>query len=95
MDKEDLKQYRNFLKDSIRKKINFRFTDQNQGVPVPPIEKEFKRGSQLINLPSIDKLKSMPQKDISEAIGNRKSHRVYLKQGLSLEELSYLLWHQM
>ncbi len=92
MEKEKLKVYRYFLKDSIRKKINFRFTDQNQGIPAPSIEKPCPDGSNLIDLPGPDGWKNIPQADLTMAIGNRKSHRVYLKQSLSLEELAYLLW---
>lgn len=92
MDKEKLKMSRYFLKDSIRKKIDFRLTDQNQGIPVPPIEKNYQEGSTLINLPDFDEFKNITKADLTEAIGNRKSHRVYLEQSLSLEELSYLLW---
>jgi len=92
MEKEKLKMYRYFLKDSIRKKINFRFTDQNQGIPVPSIEKPCPDGSNLIDLPGPDVWENIPQTDLTMAIGNRKSHRGYLKQSLSLEELAYLLW---
>ena len=92
MNSEHLKMYRYFLKDSIRKKINFRFTDQNQGIPAPPIEKPYPDGSNLIDLPEPDVWKNIPERDITHAIGNRKSHRVYLKQSLALEELAYLLW---
>lgn len=92
MNNESLKMYRNFLKDSIRKKIAFKFTDQNQGVPAPPIEKTYPDDSILINLPGPDDWKNIPQTDITLAIGNRKSHRVYLNQSLSLDELAYLLW---
>ncbi|WP_300456180.1 SagB/ThcOx family dehydrogenase [Desulfobacula sp.] len=92
MNNESLKMYRYFLKDSIRKKIAFKFTDQNQGVPAPPIEKTYPDDSILINLPGPDDWTHIPQTDITLAIGNRKSHRVYLNQSLSLEELTYLLW---
>ncbi|MDA3916226.1 MAG: SagB/ThcOx family dehydrogenase [Deltaproteobacteria bacterium] len=92
MNKEHLKMYRYFLKDSIRKKINFRFTDQNQGVPVPPIEKQSMDGANLIDLPDPGMWKNISEKDITMAICNRESRRVYLKQSLSLEELAYLLW---
>jgi SagB-type dehydrogenase family enzyme len=92
VDKEQLKMYRYFLKDSIRKKIVFRHTDQNQGVPVPPIEKGYPENSKIIDLPDFNKLKEIPKQDLTQAIGNRKSHRVYLKQSVSLEELAYLLW---
>ncbi len=92
MNNEQLKMYRYFLKDSIRKKIAFKFTDQNQGVPTPPIEKVYPDDSTLITLPGPDEWKNIPKTDITNAIGNRKSHRVYLNQSLSLEELAYLLW---
>jgi len=92
MNKEYLKMYRDFLKDSIRKKINFRFTDQNQGIPAPPIEKQCMDGANLIDLPAPGVWKNIPKRDVTMAIGNRKSHRVYLKQSFSQEELAYLLW---
>ena len=92
MNNESLKMYRYFLKDSVRKKIAFKYTDQNQGVPVPPIEKPYPDDSSLIPLPGPDDWTHIPQTDITHAIGNRKSHRVYLNQSLSLEELAYLLW---
>lgn len=92
MSKEKLKMSRYFLKDSIRKKIDFRFTNQNLGDPVPPIEKAYQKDSKLIDLSVHDKWTNIPQADLTEAIENRKSHRVYLKESLSLEELSYLLW---
>ncbi len=92
MNDEQLKMYRSFLKDSIRKKIAFKFTDQNQGVPAPPIENPYSDGAILIDLPGPYEWKNIPQTDITQAIGNRKSHRVYLNQSLSLKELAYLLW---
>ena len=39
MDRKFIEQFRYFLKDSIRKKIDFAETDQNRGVAAPPIEK--------------------------------------------------------
>ena len=92
MKDDRLKQYRYFLKDSIRKSIAFQFTDQNQGVPVPPIEKPYPEGATLIDLPGLNEWNGIPKTDLTYAIGNRKSRRVYLNQSLSLEELAYLLW---
>ena len=92
MDKDALIKYRYFLKDSIRKRINFRLTDQNQGVPVPAIQKEYRENATLIDLPGREQWKTIPQMDVTYAMGHRKSHRGYLKKKLSLEELSYLLW---
>ena len=92
MKDDNLKKYRYFLKDSIRKTIAFQFTDQNQGVPVPPIEKLYAENAILIDLPGPDEWNRIPKTDLTHAIGNRKSHRAYLNQSLSLEELAYLLW---
>ena len=40
-DESHLGRYRYFLKDTIRREIDFSRTDQNRGVPPPPIEKPF------------------------------------------------------
>lgn len=92
MTSDALKMYRYFLKDSIRKKIVFRFTDQNQGVPAPPIEKSCPKASKRIDLPGPDSWETLSSTDLTLAIRNRKSRRVYTRQSLSLEELAYLLW---
>src|SRR5512139_4270317 len=41
MDTKHRDQFRFFLKDIIRKRIDFSETDQNRGVAPPPIEKPF------------------------------------------------------
>lgn len=92
MDKENLQRYRYFLKDSIRKKIAFRYTDQNRGIPAPPMEKPCPDNTDRITLPGPEQWEHIPSANLTAAIGNRKSHRVYLKQSLALEELAYLLW---
>lgn len=35
---EELRRWRYFLKDSVRKTIDFSRTDQSRGVEIPPIE---------------------------------------------------------
>ena len=92
MNTNETDQYRYFLKDSIRKEINFRETDQNRGLPAPPLEKPFDRNSILINLISHDAFVSIPRIDLKDAILNRESHRVFTPEELTLEELSFLLW---
>jgi len=92
MDPDALKTYRYFLKDSIRKKINFRLTDQNQHVPVPPLQNPCPADARRIDLPGPKEWKNITTTDLTKAIANRKSHRKYLKQSLSKEELAYLLW---
>lgn len=94
--------YRYFLKDTIRKKINFALTDQNQKVPVPPVQKEVQLDAVTIELPRPDTFagstspagtwNKIPAMDLSLAIKRRKSRRAYGQESLSLEELAYLLW---
>lgn len=90
---EDLfSQFRYFLKDSIRQKIDFRLTDQSRGLPPPPIEKPFSDNSTRIDLIKKDKWQNIPKIDLITAIDTRKSHRHFKPLSLSLEELSFLLW---
>lgn len=91
--KEDLiGQYRYFLKDSIRKEINFSQTDQNTGIDIPPIEKPYRADAVRIDLVKPDAWKNIAKVDLVTAIGNRESRRAYTKEPLTLEEISFLLW---
>ncbi len=92
MSDDQLSSYRYFLKDTIRKRINFRLTDQNRGIETPPIEKPPKEGAVLIDLQGKDDWQRIPEKDLTMAIGDRKSRRGYKNESLTLEELTYLLW---
>jgi SagB-type dehydrogenase family enzyme len=92
MEKELFTEFRNFLKDSIRKRIDFSKTDQNRGVQVPPIEKPYPADAVNIDLPQPGQWKQIKSIDLISAISNRKSRRAYLKTPLSLDELSFLLW---
>ncbi len=92
MDKELIKLYRLFLKDSIRKVVDFSQTDQNRGVAPPPIEKPYAKEAKRIDLPQYDHFKDIGKFDLKTAIGNRESRRSYSNQALSIEELSFLLW---
>ncbi|MFO7965577.1 MAG: SagB/ThcOx family dehydrogenase [Desulfobacterales bacterium] len=89
----EIDQYRFFLKDTIRKSIDFRMTDQNRRIPPPPIEKPFDRASHRIKLPSRDQWETLIEKtDLISAISNRKSRRKFTNRSLRLEELAFLLW---
>jgi SagB-type dehydrogenase family enzyme len=92
MDRDLLEQFRYFLKDSIRKKIDFSRTDQNRGTDVPPIEKPYPADAVRIDLARPDEWKNISGIDLIAAIANRKSRRVYRKVALTLEEVSFLLW---
>ena len=87
----NLEQYRYFLKDSIRKTIDFSKTDQNSGIEVPPIEKPYSMDSKKIELIKAD-WDEFFSISLSEAIGNRQSRRSYNSEPLTFLELSFLLW---
>ena len=92
MDDHLLQQYRSFLKDTIRKQIDFSQTDQNRGIAPPPIEKPFSPEAVRIDLLKEDSWRNIAAVNLSEAIRNRKSRRVFLNRALKLDELSFLLW---
>ena len=87
-----MEQYRSFLKDTIRKRIDFSQTDQSRGLHPPPLEKPFPVDAVLIDLSREDSWKGLSDVSLSEAISHRKSHRTFLNRGIALDELSFLLW---
>jgi len=92
MDKELTKAYRLFLKDSIRKVIDFSETDQNRGIAPPPIQKPYTKDARRIDLSSYEQLKDIGKMELKSAIHKRESCRTYHHKPMSLEELSFLLW---
>jgi SagB-type dehydrogenase family enzyme len=92
MERDLLKQFRYFLKDSVRKRVDFSQTDQNRGIDVPPIEKPYPPEALRIDLTRPGEWKEIGKMDLATAIGNRRSRRMYRKKPLTLEEVSFLLW---
>lgn len=92
MDKELIKTYRLFLKDSIRKAIDFSGTDQSRGIDPPPVEKPYPKETKLVDLVKWNHLKNIGEINLKTAIAHRESRRSYSNQPLSIEELSFLLW---
>ncbi|MGB9937486.1 MAG: SagB/ThcOx family dehydrogenase [Methanobacterium sp.] len=89
--KKLIEKNRYFLKDSIRKTINFAYTDQNRGVAPPPLEKPYSDDKPKIKLHQANWDQKFNIK-LTDAIGSRESRRRYLDEPLTLEELSFLLW---
>jgi SagB-type dehydrogenase family enzyme len=85
-------QYRNFLKDTVRRTIDFSMTDQSTGVAPPPVEKPIPPGAQRIELVRKESWKGFSDIDLVSAIEGRRSHRLFSQEPLSLEDLSFLLW---
>jgi SagB-type dehydrogenase family enzyme len=92
MQQSRLDQYRYFLKDSIRKTIDFSKTDQSQGLPPPPIEKPYRKDQQVIPLISPHELADLYPITLQNAINNRRSRRKFKGESISSAELSFLLW---
>jgi len=88
-----LEQGRTFLKDTIRKTVDFSATDQSRGIDPPPVEKPFEEGAKRIDLvPPGSGWGDIGRIDLIGAMRNRRSRRSYGDGPLSLEELSFLLW---
>lgn len=84
---------RNFLKDSLRKTIDFRTSDQHRGVPAPPLEETVDENLARIGLPDVSTcLEQLPATTVAQAMANRASRRKFTSEYLEVEELSFLLW---
>jgi len=82
-------QGRYFLKDSVRRSVDFSRTDQYLGMDPPPIQKPIPEGAPAIDLPGPN---GMWKILLAEAISRRESRRSYSHENISLGELSFLLW---
>lgn len=86
------KDHRDFLKDSIRKRVDFSRTAQSRGIAPPPLQKPVPPDAVRIPLVAAGTWKSISGVDLGTAIARRKSRRKYTGEALSFEELSFLLW---
>ena len=66
-------------------------SDQQKGLPRPPLELPPDPHARIINLPRPESLE-VPKIDLRAAIERRRSVRSYLHEPIALEELSFLLW---
>jgi SagB-type dehydrogenase family enzyme len=92
MNDTSMENFRDFLKDTIRKKIDFSQTQQSRGVPAPPIQKPPSSDQTLIRLPDRREWTSVGDIPLVSAIENRKSRRIYTPEPLQMDELAFLLW---
>jgi SagB-type dehydrogenase family enzyme len=92
MDPGAARRLRGFLKDTIRKRVDFSRTDQSMGIPPPPLEKPLRGDQTVVKLVQPGEWETIPRCDLERAIGNRRSRRDFRPRPLSLEELSFLLW---
>jgi len=86
--------FRDFLKSSIWKTIDFSTTDQSRGIKPPPAEKPCNPEDRKISLIKPGDWKLIPEVSVETAITQRKSRRSYTTEAINLEELSFLLWER-
>lgn len=67
-------------------------TDQQKKVLNPPLQKPVPENAVLIDLVNVEDLTIGKEFTLFQALLNRRSHRAYTDEPISLEELSYLLW---
>ena len=91
MKNENIKTLKYFLKDDIRQETDFKRTDQNMGVPAPPIEKPCPLDAKKIPLIEPEAVK-IGEVSLKTAILRRESRRRFSNEALSIDELSFLLW---
>ena len=92
MNRHMRERYRFFLKDTVRKEIDFLSTDQSRGVAPPPAQKPVPPDASVILLPSPLSSPSIADIPLATAIEKRQSRRQYADGPVTLEELSFLLW---
>jgi SagB-type dehydrogenase family enzyme len=82
---------RKFLQSGHRPVWRAKPTDQEIGLPPPPLEKPCPEGATLVDLvpPADLTVGGMP---VIQAIRQRRSRRRFMRNPLTLEELSFLLW---
>jgi len=83
---------RYFLKDTVRRKIDFSQVDQHRGIRPPPIEKPFRKDGELVDLVSVGDWNGITAVSVESAIQYRESQRSFTGDPLTLDELSFLLW---
>ncbi len=66
-------------------------SDQDRGVPQPPLQRPVPEDAVLIELPQLEHIK-VKQVDLRTAMESRRTLRTYGQKALKLEELAFLLW---
>ncbi len=86
----EIDNHRNFMKSNFEQMKNI-VSDQRKDLPQPPLEKAFDETRKTIDLISIKNIQ-IGNDNLVKNIENRKSHRKYSDEPITLKELSFLLW---
>ncbi len=82
---------RTFMKSGFDLPEREFISDQERGLPPPPVEKITGGHLKIIKLPAVDK-NIIKHSDLYSCLDSRRSRRNFLDMPISLEELSFLLW---
>ena len=82
---------REIMKSGISEIDLIATADIAKGIPQPPSEKPYAKGSLKVALPEIDR-QSAPRADFFACTADRCSRRQYTDEPLLLSELAFLLW---
>jgi len=66
-------------------------SDQEKGLPQPPLQLDYDEGAPAIELPPADQI-AVPHADLRTVIEQRRSVRAYADSPLTVDELAWLLW---
>ncbi|NBG87245.1 SagB/ThcOx family dehydrogenase [Isachenkonia alkalipeptolytica] len=81
-------QERNMLKSGFSGEME---SDQMKGMPQPPLEKPMESEDEVIDLPEVTG-DLVTKKDVFQCIMDRRSHRNFKEDPMSLAEVSFLLY---
>jgi SagB-type dehydrogenase family enzyme len=82
---------RTFMKSGLDLPEREFISDQERGLPPPPVEKPLDSYLKIIELPAVNK-NIIKHGDLYSCLDNRRSRRSFADVPVSLEELSFLLW---
>lgn len=89
---DPIRVHRRWLRDSIRKEVDWSATGQSRGLPPPPVQKLFPPDARTIPLPGPERFDALCTAHLLPVLRSRRSIRRYADAPISLEELAFLLW---
>lgn len=87
-----IRSHREWLKDTIRKAVDWSATGQARGLPPPSVQKPISPGAKTLPLPGPERFEKVCRAGLLEVFRKRRSLRRFTDRPLALEELSFLLW---
>jgi len=87
-----IRSHRHWLKDSVRKTVDWEATAQARGLPPPPLQKPVPPGAPQIPLRGPHRFAPVCVTNFLQLLGRRRSVRRFSDDPLTLTELAFLLW---